>query len=166
MRRASLLLVLFLYLCSACATSDFSAAPVVENRDATLEALAIDELVRCAESGEEIAVLELARRYADGNGTQQDALVALELYKVIAESASDKAVVAQTRIGRLYMEGVSPIKQDFVEAYIWFDRVITDRGRDVVVDKERVLRLHNFSRLNMTDAERIELIKRLESSAY
>ena len=64
------------------------------------------------------------------------------------------------------MEGVPPLKQDFVEAYMWFDQVISENGKDAVVDKERVLRLHNFTRINMSDAERVKLAKRLENKTY
>jgi len=54
-----------------------------------------------------------------------------------------------------------PIKQDMVEAYIWFDRIISDYGKQVVVEGEAMLRYHNFARLNLTDAERLTLKDRL-----
>ena len=164
MRRLSLLF--FLLLCSACASGGFASAPIAESQALGLEHTPIDELTQRAEAGQELAILELARRYTSGQETQQDALIALDLYRIIAESNSDLAAVAQTRIGKLYMEGVPPLKQDFVEAYMWFDQVISENGKDAVVDKERVLRLHNFTRINMSDAERVKLAKRLENKTY
>ena len=157
--------IMFVFLCTACASSNINNSSSTA-KNVEYQSMEFTDVRVKAEQGESLAVLELARRYADGDQVRQDALVALDLYGIFAESDSDLANIAQTRIGKLYMEGVPPLKQDFVEAYIWFDKVITGQGREVIVDRERVLRLHNFARLNMSDAERVELQQRLDNKTY
>ena len=138
------------------------AAPIVEQRLAAQKALSVDALtIKATEQGDLAATLDLAQRYASGNGVEQNGETALRLYRVVTASSNGYTVIAQTRIGRLYLQAVPPLKQDYIEAYLWFDRVIRDHGKYVTVDDEPVLRYHNFARLNMTDAERAALENRL-----
>ena len=152
-----------------CSSFDYAGnvvAPVIEQRLAAQKTLAVDVLTeKATQQGDPAATLELARRYALGDGVEQNGDVALRLYRVVTEVNDSYAVIAQTRIGRLYLEDVPPLKQDLIEAFLWFDRVINDHGKYVTVDNEPVLRYHNFARLNMTDAERVELGKRLQQRA-
>ncbi len=152
-----------LYGCSGFGTG--MAAPIVEQRLAAQKTFSVDTLtVKATEQGDLAATLELAQRYTSGDGVEQNGETALRLYRVVTEPYNDYTVIAQTRIGRLYLEGVPPLKQDYIEAFLWFDRVINDHGKYVTVDNEPVLRYHNFTRLNMTDAERAELASRLQKS--
>lgn len=125
----------------------------------------IEDLSDKAVQGDYASTLELGRRYADGDGVEQNGKTALQLYQAVAKTQSDYSVIAQSRIGRLYLEGVMPVKQDMVEAYIWFDRIIVNHGKQVVVEGEAMLRYHNFARLNLTDAERLTLKERLAQTS-
>lgn len=125
------------------------------------KALSVEELSQKAVKGHYPATLELARRYAKGDGVEQNGKTALQLYQAVANTQNAYSIIAQSRIGRLYLEGVAPIKQNMVEAYIWFDRILSDHGKQVVVEGEAVLRYHNFARLNLTDVERVTLKARL-----
>ncbi|PCH63701.1 MAG: hypothetical protein COC09_05115 [Gammaproteobacteria bacterium] len=136
------------------------SAPIIEKQLTAQKTLNINDLSTKAKQGDYASTLELARRYAEGDGINQNGETALNLYQAVAKTRSDYAIIAQTRIGRLYLEGATPIKQNIIEAYLWFDLVITNHGKDAQVDNERVLRYHNFARLNMTDAERVELQNR------
>ncbi|MBL4852424.1 MAG: sel1 repeat family protein [Gammaproteobacteria bacterium] len=166
-----LFLIAFNISLSACSNFSQPGAAITEQQLAGHETLSIDTLtVKVTEQGDLTATMELARRYALGDGVEQNGETALRLYQVVIKSDYDYNVlsgytaIAQTRIGRLYLDGVSPIKQDFIEAFLWFDRVINRHGQHVSVDNEAVLRYHNFARLNMTDAERVELKRRLKQS--
>jgi len=165
--------VIFSIPLSACSHFNQQAAVISQQQLIAYKALSIDRLtVKVTEQGDLAATVELARRYASGDGVEQNGDTALRLYQVAIKSdvgdnvSSEFTVVAQTRIGRLYLDGVPPIKQDFIEAFLWFDRVINRHGKYVSVDNEAVLRYHNFARLNMTDAERVELQRRLKESPW
>jgi len=141
--------------------NNHAVAKAAEKNLAIQKVKSVEELSNKAVQGDYASTLELGRRYAMGNGVEQNGQTALRLYQAVANTQSDYSVIAQSRIGRLYLEGVMPIKQDMVEAYIWFDRIISDYGKQVVVEGEAMLRYHNFARLNLTDAERLTLKDRL-----
>lgn len=147
---------------TACSDNLFQQAPLTAQPVVASRTLSLEDVSHRAAQGDEAAVLELARRYAEGEQVAQDGMVALRLYQALVDAGGDHITLAQMRIGRLYIDGVPPLKQDLVEAYLWFDRIIRDHGKFVTVDNEPVLRYHNFARLNMTDAERVALARRLQ----
>ena len=59
--------------------------------------------------------------YADGEGVQQDYVLAAQWYRKAAEHVPDRGGAGQGRndLGLLYMEGLG-VPKDYVRAYMWF----------------------------------------------
>lgn len=147
---------------TACTATGLNTAPVSDAQLAAGRSLSLEQLTQRVEQRDANATLELARRYHQGEGVAQNGETALALYRTVATTETPQSLIAETRIGLIYMEGVVPVKRDLVEAYLQFDRIIARHGKYVRVDEVPVLKYHNFSRINMTDAERAALEQRLQ----
>jgi len=76
---------------------------------------------RAAAQGNPDAENNLGQMYADGEGVQQDYVLAAQWYRKAAEHVPDRGGAGQGRnnLGLLYMEGLG-VPKDYVQAYMWF----------------------------------------------
>ncbi len=78
----------------------------------------IKSLMEAAEQGDAKAQTELADRYRDGKGIDQDYTKAVEWYRKAAEQGD---VVGQRRLGVRYLQGQG-IEKDSKEAFYWCNK--------------------------------------------
>lgn len=78
----------------------------------------LETLIEAAEQGDANAQTELADRYRDGKGIDQDYTKAVEWYRKAAEQGVAKA---QCFLGAFYYDGIV-VKQDYVKAFDWYEK--------------------------------------------
>ena len=111
----------------------FSLSAQAQETDQPIRDVA--ELREHADSGDADAQYDLAMRYRDGDGIEQDYVEALRLLRLAAnqdgtEGGSVRAVaLARSAIGNLYFSGQG-VSADYAESVKWFQRAIDIAGED------------------------------------
>jgi uncharacterized protein len=91
---------------------------------------------QAAEQGYVEAEAELGRCYEDGDGTDQDYVLAAQWYRKAAEHVPNLGGAGQGRnnLGNLYMEGLG-VPKDYVQAYKWFSLAGVEQNVAGAADK-------------------------------
>lgn len=84
---------------------------------------------QAAEHGHVDAEAELGRCYEDGDGVEQDYVLAARWYRRAAEHVPNLGGAGQGRnnLGNLYMAGHG-VPKDYIQAYMWFSLAGTERS--------------------------------------